>query len=357
MGFPDHPHPSIVGRGAASNPSNRFERLQVTLDPHDDCFEPEAIKPQTQYFKDHSRSILARNDSPDVGAKVSINPYRGCEHGCVYCYARPTHEYLGFSLGLDFESKIMVKTDAPELLRKELAHPRWQPQVVMFSGVTDIYQPAERHFELTRRCLEVFLEFRNPVGMVTKNYLITRDLDLLVEMARYRCVSVGISLTTLDEELRRLMEPRTSAPRRRLAAIEALASAGVQVGVMTAPIIPGLNDHEIPALIREAAQAGARWAAYTVVHLPYGLKELFTDWLSRHYPERKEKVLGRIRAMRGGQLNDPRFGYRMTGEGVFADQIRQLFRAACRKAGLPKPAYRLTTEHFRVPGVHQPRLW
>lgn len=357
MGHPEAPHPSIVGRGAASNPSNRFERLQVSIDPLDDYFEPVALKPQTQYFKDHSRSILTRNDSPDIGARVSLNPYRGCEHGCVYCYARPTHEYLGFSLGLDFESKIMVKTDAPELLRKELSHPRWQPQVVMFSGVTDIYQPAERHFELTRRCLEVFLEFRNPVGMVTKNYLVTRDLELLRELARFHCVSVGISLTTLDEELRRVMEPRTSAPQRRLAAIEALAAAGVEVGVMTAPIIPGLNDHEIPALVREAARAGARWAAYTVVHLPYGLKDLFTDWLSRHYPERKEKVLGRIRAVRGGQLNDPRFGYRMTGEGIFADQIRQLFRAACRKAGLPKPGYRLTTEHFRLPGVHQPRLW
>lgn len=266
------------------------------------------------------------------------------------CYARPTHEYLGFSAGLDFESRIMVKLDAPVLLRKEMASKKWKPQTVMFSGVTDIYQPAERQFELTRRCLEVFLDFRNPVGMVTKNYLITRDIDLLKELAQLDCVSVSISLTTLDEELRRVMEPRTSAPSRRLKAVEMLANAGIPVGVLNAPIIPGLTDHEIPKLVQAAADAGANWAGFSIVHLPYGVKDLFVDWLERHYPERSSKVIGRIKAMRGGKLNDPRFGYRMTGEGIFAEQIHALHKAACKKAGLPKPRRKLTTEHFRVPG-------
>ncbi len=266
------------------------------------------------------------------------------------CYARPTHEYLGFSAGLDFETKIMVKFAAPQLLRKEMSAKKWKPQTVMFSGVTDIYQPAERQFELTRRCLEVFLDFRNPVALITKNYLVTRDLDLLQELAQFDCVSVGISITTLDEELRRLMEPRTSAPSRRLKAVEMLAKAGIPVGVMTAPIIPGLTDHEIPRLVQAAADAGAGWVGFNIVHLPYGVKELFVEWLERHYPQRKSKVIGRIKALRGGGLNDPRFGYRMSGEGIFAEQIAQLHKAACKKAGLPKPGRKLSIEHFRVPG-------
>jgi len=351
-------HLTIVGRGAATNPSNRFERIQVTFDPLDDYFEPVDLKTETIYYNDRSRSLITYNDSPDIGLSASVNPYRGCSHGCVYCYARPTHEYLGFSAGLDFESRIMVKLDAPALLRKEMSSKKWKPQTVMFSGVTDIYQPAERQFELTRRCLEVFLDFRNPVGMVTKNYLITRDLDLLTELARFDCVSVAISITTLDEELRRVMEPRTSAPSRRLKAIEMLAKAGIPVGVMTAPIIPGLTDHEIPALVKAAADAGAQWAAYTIVHLPYGVKDLFVDWLQRHYPERASKVIERIKAMRGGKLNDPRFGYRMRGEGIFAEQIRALHKSACKQAGLPRPGRKLTTEHFRVPGkAVQPALF
>jgi DNA repair photolyase len=220
----------------------------------------------------------------------------------------------------------------------------------MFSGVTDIYQPAERQFELTRRCLEVFLDFRNPVSLITKNYLVTRDIDLLRELAAWDCVSVALSITTLDEKLRRLMEPRTSAPGRRLKAVEMLASAGIPVGVMTAPVIPGLTDHEIPGLVQAAADAGAGWVGFNIVHLPYGVKDLFLDWLERHYPERKNKVVGRIKALRGGRLNDPRFGYRMTGEGIFAEQIAQLHKAACKQAGLPRPGRKLTTEHFRVPG-------
>lgn len=341
-------HKTIVGRGVASNPGNRFERVQISFDPTDDYFEPQDLKTDTQYFRDRTRTFITYNDSPDIGFKASVNPYRGCEHGCVYCFARPTHEYLGFSAGLDLERRILVKLEAPELLRKELSAQSWQPQAVGFSGVTDIYQPVERRLELTRRCLEVFLEFRNPVGIITKNYLITRDLDLLGELAQFHCVAVTISLTTLDEELHRVMEPRTSPPTRRLKAVETLANAGVPVGVLNAPIIPGLTDREIPALVRAAADAGASWAGYNIVHLPYGIKELFVNWLFRHFPERASRVLGRIRDVRGGKLNDLRFGYRMSGEGLYAEQIRQLHQSACRKAGLPKGKFRLSTEHFRV---------
>ncbi|GEM85900.1 PA0069 family radical SAM protein [Meiothermus granaticius] len=351
-------HKTLVGRGAASNPSPRFERFQASLDPTDDYFEPQDLKTETHYFHDRTRSLITYNDSPDIGFRASANPYRGCEHGCAYCYARPTHEYLGFSAGLDFESRILVKLEAPELLRRELSAKGWQPQPVAFSGVTDIYQPVERRLELTRRCLEVFLEFRNPVALITKNYLVTRDLDLLRELAQFQGVAVTLSLTTLDEELRRVMEPRTSSPKRRLQAVELLAKAGVPVGVLNAPIIPGLTDREIPALVQAAADAGASWVGYNILHLPYGLKDLFVDWLQRHFPDRANKVLGRIRDVRGGQLNDPRFGYRMVGEGPYAEQIRALHRSACRRAGLPRARPQLSTEHFRVPGqAVQPGLF
>lgn len=350
------PSPTLPGRGSSANPKNRFEKLELSLDPSE--LDEDEPRPKTVFYRDSSRSFIASNSSPDIGYNKSINPYRGCEHGCIYCYARPTHEYLGFSAGLDFESKIMVKLDAPQLLRQELSSKRWQPQLIGFSGVTDIYQPIERKLLLTRRCLEVLLEFRNPVGMITKNHLITRDLELIQELAKYRAVSVAISLTTLDEDLRRVMEPRTSTATRRLDAVAKLAEAGVRVGVMTAPIIPGLNDHEIPALVRAAAEAGAQFVGFNIVHLPYGVKDLFVDWLTRHRPERKDKVLNRIREMRGGKLNDPRFGYRMRGEGVFAEQIRALHKTACRRAALPKPPYDLTTDNFRTPGgVHQPGLF
>jgi DNA repair photolyase len=266
------------------------------------------------------------------------------------CYARQTHEYLGFSAGLDFETKIMVKNDAPELLRKELSAKNWKPQLVGFSGVTDIYQPVEKQLKLTRRCLEVFLDFRNPVGMVTKNYLITRDIDVLQEMAKYDCVSVCMSVTTLDDDLRRVMEPRTSSTKRRLEAVSKLAAAGVHVGVLTAPIIPGLTDHEIPALVQAAKDAGAKFVGYNIVHLPYGVKDIFADWVKQYYPERADKILNRIRDMRGGKLNDPRFGYRMSGEGIFAEQIQKLYQTARRKAGFEKSTFKISTEHFRVPG-------
>jgi DNA repair photolyase len=350
------PRRSIVGRGAAGNPKNRFERIEVEPDPGE--LEGDEPRPETVYLRDHSRSIIARNDSPDIGFDASINPYRGCSHGCAYCYARPTHEYLGLSAGLDFESKILVKQDAPELLRKELSSPRWNPLVLSMSGVTDPYQPVERRLRITRRCLEVLAEFRNPVVIVTKNHLVTRDVDLLSELTRHDAAAVAVSLTTLDDDLQRIMEPRTSRPARRLAAVERLAASGIPVGVMTAPVIPGLNDHELPALLSVAAEAGASFAAYVPVRLPYAVRPLFEDWLTRHFPERKVKVLNRIRSMRGGELNDARFGSRMRGEGLFAEHIAQLFSISCRRAGMGEGRFpKLSTAAFRRGGGAQPNLF
>jgi DNA repair photolyase len=347
---------TIVGRGAAGNPKNRFERIEVEPDPTE--LEEEGLRPETVYLRDHSRTIIARNDSPDIGFDASINPYRGCSHGCSYCYARPTHEYLGLSAGLDFESRILVKEDAPELLGNELSSPRWEPKALSMSGVTDPYQPVERRLRITRRCLEVLAAFRNPVVIVTKNHLVTRDIDLLGELAGHDAAAVAVSLTTLDDGLRRVMEPRTSRPARRLAAVEKLAASGIPVGVMTAPVIPGLNDHELPALLSAAAASGATFAAYVPVRLPLAVRPLFADWLERHYPERKDKVLNRIRSMRGGELNDPRFGSRMRGEGLFADHIAQLFSISCRMAAIEEGRFpRLSTAAFRRDGDAQPGLF
>jgi DNA repair photolyase len=339
--------PTLRGRGVTPNPANRFERLTLERDPSTVAEDP---APRTQFFKDSTRSIVARNTSPDVGFEVSINPYRGCEHGCAYCYARPTHEYLGLSAGLDFESKIFIKQDAPELLRKELSSPRWQPKLLALSGVTDPYQPVERVARVTRGCLEVLTEFRNPVMLITKNFLVTRDLDLLAELASYEAVKVAISVTTLDPVLQRAMEPRTSTPARRLEAIERLARAGVPVAVFVAPVIPGLNDHEIPSILEAAVERGAREAICVPLRLPYGVKDIFLDWLDRHFPDRKEKIVNRILAMRGGRLNDPRLVSRMKGQGPMAKQVMQLFQVARRKAGLDGPPVELSTAAFRRPG-------
>jgi DNA repair photolyase len=329
----------------------------LAYDPEPEGVDPEGPAPETQFFKDPSRSLITVNDSPDVGFEASVNPYRGCEHGCIYCYARPTHEYLGFSAGLDFETKILVKEDAPELLRRELSSPRWKPQVLAISGVTDPYQPIERRLRLTRRCLEVLAEFRNPVVIITKNHLVTRDMDLLGELARHDAAAVYLSVTTLDGDLARTMEPRTSHPSRRLAAIEALSRAGVPTGVLVAPVIPGLTDHEMPAIISAAAKAGARCAGYVLLRLPHAVAPLFEAWLTEHRPARKDKVLNRIRAIRGGRLNDPRFGTRMKGEGIFAEQIKDLFSLACRKAGIVARGPNLSTAAFRHPAPAQPSLF
>ncbi|HWO00970.1 MAG TPA: PA0069 family radical SAM protein [Blastocatellia bacterium] len=343
------------GRGTPENPPNRFERLAYL--PVVESADHQERGVATQYLKDASRSLLTTNDSPDVGFDASINPYRGCEHGCIYCYARPYHEYLGFSAGLDFETKILVKEDAPELLRAELGSPKWQPKVVAISGVTDAYQPIERKLQLTRRCLEVLAEFRNPVIIVTKNQLVTRDIDLLKELASFNAAAVCVSVTTLDTELARVMEPRTSTPTNRLAAIQALSEAGVPVRVLAAPIIPGLTDHEIPSIIQAGAKAGASHAGYVVLRLPYGVAELFENWLEEHFPDRKKKVLNRIRAMRGGKLNDPNFRTRMKGEGVFAEQIRSMFTLACRRFGIESGSRELSIASFKRPPAPQMSLF
>ncbi len=338
---------AIRGRGASSNPPNRFEEL--VLEPLDDFPVEEGPGPRTRFYRDASQSIITFNDSPDIPFRAAINPYRGCEHGCSYCYARPTHEYLGFSAGLDFETKVMVKENAPELLRKELSSPRWQPQTLALSGVTDCYQPIERRLQLTRRCLAVLAEFRNPVGIVTKNALVTRDMDLLRELAAHDAVRVNLSIHSLDPELARRLEPRASLPRQRLGAVKALAQAGVPVGVMVAPIIPALNDHGIPSVLAAAREAGADWAGMEVLRLPLMVAPIFQQWLDTHEPGKREKILNRIRAIRGGKLNDPRFGKRMVGEGIFADQITQMFHVACRKAGFPEEGPGLSTSAFRRP--------
>ena len=342
-------------RGAASNPTNRFE--QIHLERDEDWNPEEDALPTTKFFHDGTQKILNSNDSPDIGFTYSLNPYRGCEHGCIYCYARPTHEYLGFSSGLDFETRIMVKMNAPQLLREELSSPKWQPQCIAMSGVTDCYQPVERKLKLTRGCLEVFAEFRNPVGIVTKNALVARDLDLLTELARYNAVVVFVSVTTLDTDLRKVMEPRTTPPAARLATIRKLADAGVPVGVMVAPVIPGLTDHEILNIVAAATDAGAKYAGSVTLRLPYAVAPLFEQWLTTHFPDKKEKVLNRLRALRGGKLYDSQFGKRMTGDGIFAEQIDQMFNVACRGAGIADNHLELSTAAFRRPGRKQMNLF
>lgn len=347
--------PPLRGRGSATNPKNRFESIERVPEPAEDGDETCSL--HTQFFPDHSKSLIAYNDSPDVGFDASINPYRGCEHGCVYCYARPSHEYLGFSAGLDFETKIMVKEDAPELLRRELASPKWKPQLLALSGNTDCYQPVEKQKQLTRRCLEVLLEFRNPVVIITKNHLVTRDIDILSQLARYDCVCVTLSLTTLNHKLSSLLEPRASRPERRLAAIKALAEAGVPAGYLQAPMIPGLTDSEAPAIGVAAARAGATFSGYVALRLPFAVKDLFEQWLDQHYPERKEKVLHRIREIRGGKLNDPNFKTRMRGEGIYAEQMAKLFQLARKKSGITERWPKLTAEHFQRVGKDQLSLF
>lgn len=345
---------TLKGRGTTGNPPNRFERLHLERDD-DDSLSEEAVP--TQIYRDVSRTLITTNDSPDLGFSASVNPYRGCEHGCVYCYARPSHEYLGFSAGLDFETRLLVKEDAPDLLRKELTAAKWTPQTVVMSGVTDCYQPIERKLRITRRCLEVFAEFRNPVAIITKNELVTRDIDLLAELASHRAAVVFLSITTLDLSLSRLMEPRASAPDRRLEALTQLSSAGVPCGVMVAPVIPGLTDHELPAILSAAKTCGAQAAGFVPLRLPFGVAPLFESWLERTFPDRKKKILSRIRSLRGGKLNDPNFGSRMRGEGPFALQIAALFKAGKRKAGFVEPFPALSIEAFGRPDGPQLSLF
>jgi DNA repair photolyase len=331
------------------NPPNRFERLHLEPETADVEGDPEEVpRPETELLVDHTRSILAYNDSPDVGFDAGVNPYRGCSHGCVYCYARPTHEYLGFSAGLDFETKIMVKVEAPALLRSALSAKSWRPQVIALSGNTDAYQPTERRLGITRKCLEVLAEFRNPVGIVTKSRLVTRDIDLLSDLASHRAAAVVLSVTSLRPEVQRVMEPRASSPAKRLEAIRLLSGAGIPVGVNVAPVVPGLTDEEVPAILEAAAEAGATFASYILLRLPWGVKSIFETWLEQHFPDRKDKVLNRVREMRGGKLYDARFETRGKGEGPWADHLNALFTVSKRKLGLDRRPV-LSAEAFRVP--------
>lgn len=332
------PPPFQKGRGAQINPANPYHTHHYDRLTDDDLARP------TDYIEVYPKTILTKVDSADIPADWSLNPYQGCEHGCVYCYARNTHPYWGYSAGLDFERKILVKTNAPALLDATLRKPSWQASPVMFAGNTDIYQPAEQQYGITRKLLEVFWKYRHPVGMITKNSLILRDLDILTELAGARLVHVSISLTTLDENLRRLLEPRTASVSRRLDTIEQLSAAGIPVNVMLAPIIPGLTDHEILAMARAVAERGALSIAHTVVRLNGDVATIFEDWARKTYPDRADRILNRIRDCHGGQLNDSRFATRQRGEGEFADMIGQQMRLARRTYFADKvwPAYDLS---------------
>lgn len=322
----------VKGRGAGAQVANRFLQRQYGVLHAEGIDEPvEEEGRATRYLVEHPRTILNKVDSPDLGFNWSMNPYQGCEHGCSYCYARPTHEYWGYSAGLDFERVIIVKRNAPELLEQELRRPRWTPDPIMLSGATDPYQPVEREERLTRGCLEVFARFNHPVNLITKNALVLRDLDILRELAAKRLTGVAISLTTLDEDLRRVLEPRTSTGANRLKAIAALSAAGVPVHVMVAPIIPGLNDKEVPALLKAAAEAGALSAGYTVLRTNGAVQEVFRTWLQHHFPDRAAKVIAQTSALHGGRMNDSTSGRRMKGEGAFAENIRRVFTVFRRR--------------------------
>ncbi len=341
----------IRGRGAQFNPGNRFEKLSIEdfkPDEMDYFTEPEEEqKILTQFFKDDSRSVIAKNDSYDVGFEYSFNPYRGCEHGCVYCYARPSHEFLGFSAGTDFESKIMLKKDAPKLLEAEFNKKSYKPDFIMFSGNTDCYQPVERELEITRETLKVCLKYRNPVSIITKNALIERDMDILKEMAELELVSVCLSVTTLDKDLARKMEPRTSSPGRRLQVIEKFAAQNIPVGINIAPVIPGLNDEEIPSILKEASARGAMFAGHIMLRLPYAVKDLFLEWLKTEFPDREKKVINKIKEMRGGKLNESEFGTRFSGKGELAEIIHNLFELSCRKYALNREKIVLRKDLFK----------
>ncbi len=351
------------GRGAVGDMANRFfrqttvriddgwgsadDRDAARVNAHPDDADPPRLA--TTLTRDTSKTVIARNTSPDIPFDRSINPYRGCEHGCVYCFARPTHAYLGLSPGIEFESKLFYKPEAPELLRKELSKKGYRCDVMAIGTNTDPYQPVERETRLMRRILEVLAEFNHPVGIVTKNHLVTRDIDILAPMARKGLVEVNLSVTTLDRHLANVMEPRASTPSRRIAAIKALADAGIPTGVMTSPMIPALNDHEMEAILDQAAAAGATRANYIVLRLPIEVGPLFEAWLREHYPDRAERVLSLVRQTRGGKLYDSAWGERMRGQGPYAQLLRQRFGVAIRRLGLNQDRHRLDTSLFKAP--------
>jgi DNA repair photolyase len=341
---------AFSGRGALSNPAGRFERRQ--LEQIDDGWYaeevPEAIP--TSLEPDSAREVISTNDSPDIAFEQSINPYRGCEHACSYCYARPSHAYVGLSPGLDFETRLFYKADAAALLEKQLARPGYVCKSITLGANTDPYQPVERRMKVTRSILEVLTRTRHPVNIITKGALVLRDLDLLRELASEGLTSVALSITSLDAELKRRMEPRAAAPLARLRVVRELSAAGVPCAVMFAPVIPALNDHEMESVLEASAAAGARWAGYVLLRLPYEIKDLFREWLEEHYPQRAAHVMSLIRDMRGGRDNDPRFGTRMRGTGPYAELLRNRFHIASRRLGLnTTPRTGLNTTLFRAP--------
>lgn len=343
----------VRGRGAGLNPKSRFDDLRLhVLGEHLDeqaRTHPSGVQVQTQVFDDDTRSVLNRVDVPDLPFRWTVNPYRGCEHGCVYCYARPGHEYFGLSCGLDFETRIFAKPRAASLLRDALARPVWEAEPIVMSGVTDPYQPIERHLGITRACLEVLADCRQPTSVITKSNLILRDLDLISELASHAAAHVAVSITSLDNGLAAALEPRASSPRHRIEAVRALSAAGVPVTVMAAPIIPGLNDRELPAILEAAAQAGARRAGWIMLRLPWQIKDLFLEWLQRHAPDRAAHVESLVRQTRGGNLYDADLNTRMRGTGAIADQIAQMFKVYCRRFGLDQEVAPLSAAAFRRP--------
>jgi len=347
----------LKGRGAVSSPAPRFERHRAVEVDDGWYSEPPPDSIATTVLPEPARSIISRNDSPDIGFSQSINPYRGCEHGCVYCYARPSHAYMGLSPGLDFETRLYYKADAAARLAEELSHPRYQPRTIMLGANTDPYQPVEKRLCVTRSVLEVLAKFRHPVAIVTKGALIERDLDILARLASERLVSVMVSLTTFDVDLKRRLEPRAASPAARLAVIRRLHAAGVPVGTLIAPVIPGLTDHELERLLEAAAEAGVRCAGYVVLRLPHELKDMFRDWLAEHYPERARHVMSRVHSIRGGRDNDAQFGSRMRGTGVDAELLRQRFDVALRRLGLERRmGFELDSSRFTRPAGHDPQL-
>ena len=345
------------GRGAQFNPANRFLKGAYVREFAEaiDSWETEAEG--TEYIYDHSKSIVNKVTSPDVGMEFSLNPYQGCEHGCIYCYARSSHEYWGYSAGLDFESKIIVKKNAPVLLRKFFDNKNWIPATISLSGNTDCYQPVERKMKITRNLLEICLEYKNPVSILTKNALVLRDLDIIQELAKYNLVTVATSITSLDEEVRRVLEPRTTTYKSRLKIIEAMATHGICTGVLNAPIIPGINDHHMHDVQKAASQAGARWAGYTIIRLNGAIAGIFKDWLEKTYPDRATKVWNQISECHGGKVSDSRFGNRMVGDGKFAEVTRRQFSVYCRKFRLNESKSELNTDMFRRAGERQLSLF
>jgi DNA repair photolyase len=347
----EKPSGYFKGRGSQVNPHNHFLKNSYVKEHIEGIDDWEELDQKTSYIFGDAKSIVNKVDSPDVGMAYSLNPYQGCEHGCTYCYARNVHEYWGFSAGLDFERKIIVKKDAPELFKKFLSRKGWDASIISLSGNTDCYQPAERKFKITRQLLQIALDFKQPIGMITKNSLVLRDTDILQEMAKQDLCMVYVSINSLNEDLRQKMEPRTTTAKQRLKVVEDLSKAGIPVGVMVAPLIPGLSDHEIPAILKAVAERGATRVGYTVVRLNGAIGGIFKDWLEKNYPDRFDKVWHMIQSCHGGNVNDSRFGNRMRGDGNIAQLISDTFKLHSRINNLNTAAIELDSSKFKVPNA------